>query len=66
VTVAEVALRAEVAVATVFNYFPTKEDLFFFRLEAFGPELVDAIRDRTVEEPAPGPSSATCSGPVAC
>jgi AcrR family transcriptional regulator len=52
VTVAEVARQAEVAVATVFNYFPTKEDLFFFRLEAFGAELVDAITDRTVGEPA--------------
>jgi AcrR family transcriptional regulator len=52
VTVAEVARRAEVAVATVFNYFPTKEDLFFVRLEAFGAELVDAIRNRSVGEPA--------------
>jgi AcrR family transcriptional regulator len=52
VTVAEVARQAEVAVATVFNYFPTKEDLFFSRLEAFGAELVDAIRNRAVGEPA--------------
>jgi AcrR family transcriptional regulator len=52
VTVAEVAREAEVAVATVFNYFPTKEDLFFFRLEAFGADLVDAIGTRPVEEPA--------------
>jgi AcrR family transcriptional regulator len=28
VTVAEVAGAADVAEATVFNYFPTKEDLF--------------------------------------
>ena len=52
VTVAEVARRAEVAVATVFNYFPTKEDLFFFRLEAFEADLVDAIGTRAVGEPA--------------
>jgi AcrR family transcriptional regulator len=52
VTVAEVARQAQVAVATVFNYFPTKEDLFFFRLEAFGADLVDAIGTRAVEEPA--------------
>ena len=29
VTVAEVARAADVAVQTVFNHFPTKEDLFF-------------------------------------
>ena len=52
VTVAQVAREAEVAVATVFNYFPTKEDLFFFRLEAFGAELVDAVATRPVGEPA--------------
>ena len=31
VTVAEVAEAAEVSVTTVFNYFPTKEDLFYDR-----------------------------------
>ena len=51
VTVAEVARRAEVAVATVFNYFPTKEDLFYYRLEAFGARLVDAISTRAAGEP---------------
>jgi AcrR family transcriptional regulator len=52
VTVAEVARRAQVAVATVFNYFPTKEDLFFFRLKAFEARLVDAVGDRPAGEPA--------------
>jgi AcrR family transcriptional regulator len=52
VTVAEVARQAEVAVATVFNYFPTKEDLFFFRLEAFGADLVEAVATRAAGEPA--------------
>jgi AcrR family transcriptional regulator len=51
VTVAEVARQAQVAVATVFNYFPTKEDLFFFRLDAFGAQLVDAIKTREEGEP---------------
>jgi AcrR family transcriptional regulator len=51
VTVAEVARQAQVAVATVFNYFPTKEDLFYDRLEAFGAELVDAVGTRPVGEP---------------
>ena len=46
VTVAEIAREAEVAQATVFNYFPTKEDLFYSRLEAFQERLLAAIRDR--------------------
>jgi AcrR family transcriptional regulator len=50
VTVAEVARQAQVAVATVFNYFPTKEDLFYYRLEAFGARLVDAIGARPAGE----------------
>ena len=51
VTVAEVARQAEVATATVFNYFPNKEDLFFFRLEAFGAGLVEAVGARPAGEP---------------
>jgi AcrR family transcriptional regulator len=51
VTVAEIAREAEVAEKTVFNYFPTKEDLFYSRLEAFEEELLCAIRER-----APGRS----------
>jgi AcrR family transcriptional regulator len=46
VTVAEVAREADVAEATVFNYFPRKEDLFYSRLEAFEDEMLAAIRDR--------------------
>src|SRR6186713_3032959 len=41
-----------VAEKTVFNYFPTKEDLVFWRLEAFEDELLGAIRDRAPGEPA--------------
>jgi AcrR family transcriptional regulator len=52
VTVAEVAREAQVAPATVFNYFPSKEDLFFFRLEAFGARLVEAMGGRPAGEPA--------------
>jgi AcrR family transcriptional regulator len=52
VTVAEVARQAQVAVATVFNYFPTKEDLFYSRLEVFGANLVDAVGTRAAGEPA--------------
>ncbi len=50
VPVAEVANRAEVSEATVFNYFPTKEDLVFHRMELFEQELLDAIRTRAEGE----------------
>jgi AcrR family transcriptional regulator len=46
VTVAEIAREAEVAEKTVFNYFPTKEDLFYSRLESFEEELLGSIRER--------------------
>jgi AcrR family transcriptional regulator len=46
VTVAEIARAAEVAEKTVFNYFPTKEDLVYWRLESFEEELLATIRRR--------------------
>ena len=46
VSVAEIARAAEVSQATVFNYFPTKEDLVYSGLEAFEEQLFAAIRDR--------------------
>jgi AcrR family transcriptional regulator len=46
VTVAEVAAAAEVSEKTVFNYFPTKEDLFFDEVPKREAALVGAIRDR--------------------
>jgi AcrR family transcriptional regulator len=46
VPVSEIAREAEVSEATVFNYFPTKEDLFYNRLEAFEEEMLASIRDR--------------------
>src|SRR5215469_9776592 len=50
VPVAAVARAAEVSEATVFNYFPTKEDLVFQGMEAFETELLAAIRDRPAGE----------------
>src|SRR5437879_13388402 len=50
VPVAEIARVAEVSEATVFNYFPTKEDLLYSRLEAFEQELLSSIREREAGE----------------
>ncbi len=51
VTVAEVAAAAEVAEKTVFNYFPTKEDLFFADAAAMDSGvIIDAIRQRPAGE----------------
>jgi AcrR family transcriptional regulator len=54
VTVAEVADEAGVSGKTVFNYFPTKEDLFYDEVPAREAALRDAIRNR-----APGESILT-------
>jgi AcrR family transcriptional regulator len=50
VTVAEVAAAARVSEKTVFNYFPTKEDLFFDEVPEREARLVAAIRDRGAGE----------------
>lgn len=54
VTVAEVAAAAGVSQKTVFNYFPTKEDLFFDEVPEREAAIVDALRSR-----APGESILT-------
>jgi AcrR family transcriptional regulator len=46
VTVAQVAATAEVAEQTVFNYFTTKESMFFDRSEPMIDALADAVRER--------------------
>jgi AcrR family transcriptional regulator len=51
VPVAAVARAAEVSEATVFNYFPTKEDLVYQGMEAFEAELLAAVRSRPAGEP---------------
>jgi AcrR family transcriptional regulator len=50
VTVEDVARAAEVSRKTVFNYFPTKEDLFFSGFEAFQQRLLAAVREREAGE----------------
>jgi AcrR family transcriptional regulator len=52
VSVAEVARAADVSEQTVFNYFPTKEDLVFERMDTFEQELLTAVRERPQGEPA--------------
>jgi AcrR family transcriptional regulator len=46
VSVSEIARIADVSEATVFNYFPTKEDLVYSGLELFESALLAAVRDR--------------------
>ncbi|MFF7988407.1 TetR family transcriptional regulator [Kitasatospora xanthocidica] len=46
VTVVEVARAAKVSPNTVFNYFPTKEDLFFDRQDAVVAHLAEVVRRR--------------------
>lgn len=50
VTVAEVAREANVSEVTVFNYFPSKEDLFYGGMHFFEEELLEAVRDRKPSE----------------
>src|SRR3954471_6981045 len=57
VTIAEIARAANVSEQTVFNYFPTKEDLVYWRLGTFEDELLAAIRERS-----PGESALTAFG----
>lgn len=52
VTVAEIARAAEVSEVTVFNYFPTKEDLFYGGMQFFEEQLIDAVRNRARGESA--------------
>src|SRR4051794_15044943 len=50
VRVAEIAVEADVSEKTVFNYFPTKEDLVYWRLESFEEELLETIGERAAGE----------------
>ena len=48
VSIAEIAREAEVSEQTVFNYFPSKEDLVYSGFEAFEEALLTAIAERPV------------------
>jgi AcrR family transcriptional regulator len=52
VTVAEIARAADVSEVTVFNYFPTKEDLFYGSMQFFEEQLLAAVRERPSGESA--------------
>jgi AcrR family transcriptional regulator len=45
-TLAEVAESAGVATRTIFAYFPSKEDILFFRFEEVRDALADALAER--------------------
>jgi AcrR family transcriptional regulator len=49
VTVAEVARESGVSTVTVFNHFPTKEDLFLDRVDDAVALLQSAVRDRDAD-----------------
>jgi AcrR family transcriptional regulator len=49
VTVADIAATADVAVQTVFNHFPTKEELFFADRGPLAGEAAEAVRSRPDE-----------------
>jgi AcrR family transcriptional regulator len=53
VTMADIARRANVSKATVFNHFATKDALIFSGLQHFERALVDAIRRRADDESIP-------------
>jgi AcrR family transcriptional regulator len=50
VTTTQVAAAASVSPATLFNYFATKEDLFFGQVEELEQALVEAVRSCPVGE----------------
>src|SRR5437660_12307143 len=52
VSVAEVARAADVSEVTVFNYFATKEDLFYGGMQFFEEVLIESVRGRPKGEPA--------------
>lgn len=52
VTVSVLAKAVGVSQATIFNYFPAKEDLVYERLSDFSPRLISAVAERPDGESA--------------
>ena len=53
VSTARIAAASEVSEQTVFNYFPTKESMFYDRSESFSEAIAEAVRqgrDRSLDE----------------
>lgn len=50
VTIVEIAAKAEVAVTTLFNYFPTKESLIFDLEDELDIEILSAVRNRKKDQ----------------
>ena len=50
VTIADVARQADVDAKTIYNYFPSKADLFYHRLEELKDSLLAAVHNRAVGE----------------
>jgi len=46
VPVTDIAAAADVSTATVFNYFPSKEDLVYDGMAAFNASVIEAVRGR--------------------
>jgi AcrR family transcriptional regulator len=51
VTVDQIAAAADVAKKTVFNYFPTKEDLVFSRADQHEQDLIALVREHSAGTP---------------
>jgi len=52
-TLDEIAAAADVSRRSLFDYFPTKEDVVFAEQDEFIPALVDEMRLRPAQEPWP-------------
>src|SRR3954469_5554139 len=46
VTVSEIARAADVSQKPPFNYFPTKEDIFYCQLESFEEGMLEEVQSR--------------------